>query len=111
MDELPRHNPVNIQNIRDAIRNGRYRTSDHAKEETEEDEITEEELKASVLDGEVIEEYPDDKPFPSCLIYGRTTSTYPLHSVWGYNADERSAVLITAYRPDPGRWVEWRIRR
>ncbi len=78
---------MNIEDIREALLYSRFRTSDHAGEEIEYDEITEEELAASVLDGEIIEEYPDDKPYPSCLVYGRTSSKAPIHSVWGYNEE------------------------
>ena len=65
----------------------------------------------SVLQGEVIEDYPDDVPYPSCLIYGDTFADVPVHSVWAYNEDNRWAVLITVYRPDPERWMNWRTRR
>ena len=76
-----------------------------------EDQITEEELKASVLNGEIIEEYLDDKPLPSCLIYSETPHGETVHSVWGYNESVHSVVLITVYTPDPDRWVEFRERR
>ena len=59
----------------------------------------------------VIEDYPDDKPYPSCLIYGNTFSQEPVHSVWAYNQENRWAVVITVYRPDPQRWIDWRTRR
>jgi len=65
----------------------------------------------SVFQGEVIEEYSDDKPFPSCLIYGNTFGGDPVHSVWAYNRENQWAVLITVYRPDPQRWIDWRTRR
>lgn len=37
----------------------------------------------------------------------------PIHVVWGIPAGQDSpAVLVTAYRPDPGKWDEtWRGRR
>ena len=37
---------------------------------------------AGVAVGEIVEQYPDDKPFPSCLIYSEYEG--PLHSVWAY---------------------------
>jgi len=51
------------------------------------------------------------KPFLSCLIYGDTFSGDPVHSVWAYNQENQWAVLITVYRPDPRRWIDWRTRR
>ena len=64
-----------------------------------------------MLTGEIIETYIDDRPYPSCLVYGMTSGGEPLHSVWGYDDVERVGALITVYRPDPERWVSWRVRR
>jgi hypothetical protein len=102
---------VNISNIIEAIRSGRVRITDHADEEAEADRLTFDEIYFSVLQGEIIEDYPTDKPYPSYLIYGRTFSGDPVHSVWAYNEQNRWAVLVTVYRPDPDRWVSWRERR
>ena len=66
---------------------------------------------ASVLQGKINGNYPDDKPYPSCLTYGKTFSREPVHSVWAYHQETRRAVLITLYRPDPARWLDWRTRR
>ena len=54
---------------------------------------------------------PDDKPYPSCLVYGRTFNGDPIHSVWAFNEKTRYTVLITVYRPDPERWINWQLRR
>lgn len=35
----------------------------------------------------------------------------PLHSVWAYNIETKASVLITVYRPDPEKWIDWKIRR
>ena len=102
---------MDIEDIRDAVRNGRVKVTDHADGEALEDQITASELRSSVLSGEIIEDYPDDIPYPSCLIYGMTSEGNPVHSVWGYGVDKREATLITLYRPDPGRWIDWRTRR
>jgi hypothetical protein len=55
--------------------------------------------------------YADDKPYPSCLIYGDTSENEPVHSVWAYNKDIKWAVLVTVYRPDPDKWINWQRRR
>ena len=69
-----------------------------------------EEIYFSVMHGEVIEDYHIDKPYPSCLILGRNFSGDPIHSVWAYNQDNRWAVLVTVSRPDPERWIDWKVR-
>jgi hypothetical protein len=102
---------VDINAIIDAIRSNRIRITDHADEEAQADKLSFDEVFFSVFQGEVIEAYPEDKPYPSCLIYGDTFTREPVHSVWAYNSDNQWAVLITVYRPDPKRWFEWRKRR
>src|SRR5712691_11014484 len=102
---------MDINDIIEAIRANRVHISDHADEEAEDDQLTFDEIYFSVLHGEIIEQYPTDKPYPSCLIYGQTFSGDPVHSVWAYNAQNQWAVLITVYRPDPRRWINWRERK
>lgn len=102
---------MNIQDIIDAVRSNRVRVTDHADEEAQVDDLLIEDIYSSVLQGEIIEDYPRDKPYPSCLVYGETTTGEPVHSVWAYNQENRWAVLITVYRPDPKRWIDGRRRR
>jgi hypothetical protein len=102
---------VEIEDIIDAIRHNRFRITDHADEEAQADHLSFDEVLLSVFQGEIIEEYTEDRPYPSCLIYGDTFSGNPVHSVWAYNQDNGWTVLVTVYRPDPSRWIDWRIRR
>ena len=102
---------MDIRLIIQAIESDRIRISDHADDEAQEDELILEEIFHSVSHGEIIEDYPTDKSYPSCLIYGNNVQQKPIHSVWAYNAQTQWAVLITVYRPDPNRWINWRERR
>ncbi|MCK4860082.1 MAG: DUF4258 domain-containing protein [Candidatus Omnitrophica bacterium] len=102
---------MNIKNIIEAIQFNQVRISNHADEEAEEDQLTFDEIYFSVFHGEIIEDYSDDKPYPSCLIFGKTSSGDPVHTVWAYNKQNRWAVVITVYRPNPELWVNWRKRR
>ena len=102
---------MEIEALVDAIRSNRVRITDHADEEAQADGLSYEEIYFSVLQGEIIEEYPTDRPFPSCLVYGATFSEDAIHSVWAYNRETGWAVLVTVYRPDPNRWIDWRTRR
>jgi hypothetical protein len=86
---------MNIENIINAIRNNQVRITDHADEEAVDDCLTYEEIYFSAIRGEVIENYPSDKPYPSCLILGRNFSSEPIHSVWAYNSENLWVVLIT----------------
>ena len=48
--------------------------------------------------GEIIEDYPDDFPHPSCLIFGYTKENKILHIVVG--SDNSTLFFITAYFPN-----------
>ena len=102
---------IDIAKIIKAIEGGKIRISDHADEEAKNDAISYEEIFFSVIGGEIIEQYPKDKPYPSCLIYGMTFRGEPIHSVWAYNGKTQWAVLVTVYRPSSDKWANWRERR
>jgi len=102
---------MDLDDIIRAIQCNQIRISDHADEEAESDNLTFDEVYFSVLHGEVIENYPTDRPYPSCLIYGQTFGGDPVHTVWAFNDENQWAVLITVYRPDPRRWTDFRKRR
>jgi hypothetical protein len=102
---------MRIHDIINAIKASRLRVTDHADEEAAADRITLEDILFSVLQGEIIEDYPTDRPYPSCLIFGSAPSGAAIHSVWAYNVESGWAVLITVYRPDPERWRNWRERK
>lgn len=101
---------MNIDNLIRAIQNSRVRITDHADEEAFDDNLTFDEIYTSVIQGEVIEDYPSDKPYPSCLILGKNFLGEPMHSVWAFNPENLWAVLITVYRPDPEKWVDLKVR-
>jgi len=55
------------------------------------------EIEDAVIAGEIIEEYPDDKYFPSCLVYGKTRNGRDLHIQMSLLP---AVVIITVYEPD-----------
>jgi hypothetical protein len=61
-------------------------------------------VKNTLINGEIIEQYPDDYPFPSCLVLGHTKAGKSLHVVCGSNGME--LWLVTAYFPSPAEWME-----
>ncbi len=84
---------MNIADIIEAIQSNRVRITDHADEEASADKLTLEEVYYSLLHGEVIEDYATDRPYPSCVIFGKTFGGVAVHSVWAYNMESRWAVL------------------
>ncbi len=63
-----------------------------------------EEVLEALNAGEIIEEYPDDQPYLSCLVLGRTVIDRPLHIVCAPVPMEQRLIVITTYQPDPVRW-------
>ena len=92
---------MDLAEIKEAIQTGRVRITDHAYEEANADRLKFDEIYFSVLNGAVIEQYQDDWPFPSILVFGQSFAGNPIHSVWAYNQKNQWAVLVTVYRPDP----------
>jgi len=65
---------------------------------------------AAIDRAELIEEYPDVKPYPSCLVFGRTKKDRPVHIVCTHVLEDNMAIVITVYESDPGRWIDFRRR-
>lgn len=74
----------------------------HAANRLKERGICLDDIECAIMNGRIIEEYPDDKPFPSCLILGTTAARKPLHLV--ASTDGEMIYLITSYFPDVHRW-------
>jgi hypothetical protein len=102
---------LEIEKIITAIALKQIKITDHADEEAFDDKLALDQIIQSVQKGEIIENYPKDKPYPSCLILGNDANENPIHSVWAYNKINGWAVLITVYRPDSKKWIKWKIRR
>ena len=99
-----------IDEIRIKFAQGQFEFSKHAVDQVILRDISVQEIREAIATGEVIEDYPDDKYGPSCLIYGVTRQGRPLHIHSSYPS--RPVVkIITVYEPDPRRWVAYRKRR
>jgi hypothetical protein len=73
--------------------------------------ISEGDVKHVLATGQVLENYPDDIPYPSCLVLGWSEGR-PLHVVVAYNAEDDETIVITTYEPDPGRWdTDYKVRK
>lgn len=87
-----------------------FELSKHAVDQSIIRRIGMHELREAVAKGEVLEDYPEDKYGPSCLIFGTTSTGRPLHIQCSYPS--RTPVrIITLYEPTPERWIDSRRRR
>ena len=95
------------------VQEGRYEISLHAQQERLEDNLDIEEIEAAMLQGEIIEDYPEDPRGPSCLIAGRA-GTRHVHVVLGWARSRGQAArtlrVITVYIPKPPKWKDHRTR-
>src|SRR3989304_10104593 len=69
--------------------------------------ITDQEIYKAVSNGEIIETYPDDLPYPSVLVFGITDGNRPLHTVCAYNILDELVIIVTVYQPNPSRWEDY----
>lgn len=60
--------------------------------------------------GRIIEQYPEDFPYPSCLVMSWVDGR-PVHVVAALNDDDLETIIITVYEPDPRAWDNGFTRR
>jgi len=77
----------------------------HAIRRMAERDISRAEVEQAIAQGETIQSYPDDKPYPSRLLLANVKGR-PLHIVVAWNAADRESIVITVYEPDPAEWDE-----
>jgi hypothetical protein len=103
-----------LKEIQNCFREEKVLYTKHARDEMEIEEsgeIKEKEVYEALLNGTMIETYTKNRPYPSCLVYGRTTENRPLHIVCAYAREEDKSIIITVYQPDPERWIAFERRR
>jgi hypothetical protein len=75
----------------------------HAIQRMFQRKIDEEDIRHILAIGEVIEEYPEDTPYPSRLVSGWCGSR-PIHIVVSDNIETKENIVITVYEPEPDKW-------
>ena len=90
---------MNRNKLKIAIEKGCIEWQRHALERMMERGISRKIVKKILLSGEIIENYPDDKPYPSALFLGWFEEE-PFHVVTAFDSLSEYCFVITAYRPD-----------
>lgn len=75
----------------------------HALTRMFERKISEPDVLQVLNTGKIIEDYPTDLPYPSCLRLGFVKNR-PLHVVTAEATNEATTIIITVYEPDLARW-------
>ncbi len=93
---------LNIDVIKQMVKKRKIRWSNHVIIRLFQRNISQLDVENALLNGEIIEEYENDYPYPSCLIYGINLKNEVLHIVCG--ANDIDLWIITAYYPDNIKW-------
>lgn len=99
-----------VDDLRQKIEADRFELSRHAVDQSILRHIGLQEIREAIANGEIIEEYPEDKYWPSYLIYGRTVEGRPLH-VQCSHPSRPLVKIVTLYEPDPALWTDFKDRR
>ena len=93
---------LNLEILRTLCRERKIKWSMHSLKRMRERKINSADYRNCILTGEIIEQYPDDRPLPSCLISGYSVNNSHLHDVVG--SDNNYIYAITTYYPSLFEW-------
>lgn len=95
---------IDLNKLREYYEKERVIITIHAQERLRQRGIRAKDVRNCIMTGEIIEQYSDDFPFPSCLIFGYSVDKKILHVVM---SDEGSGSrIITAYYPNTEKFEE-----
>ena len=80
-----------------------FEYSNHAIAQMFKRSISADDVEATIANGEVIKDYPQDTPFPSQLKL-HFVSSRPIHVVVSQDIITGVCYIITAYEPDSSLW-------
>ena len=110
MSELYPHDPeASLENIRRLAAREALRVTQHAQQEMAEEDISLDEVLESIRSGQILENYPEHRRGPCCLLLGYTGDRRPVHVV--STTVQPVLILITVYEPKPPKWVTPTQRR
>lgn len=92
---------MNILDLRKLCNDNTIQVTAHVLKRCRERKITLDDIISCIMNGEIIENYPNDYPYPSALVIGYKKET-PIHLVAGIG--DGKLWIITAYFPDPNQW-------
>lgn len=101
---------MDIEKFRHYSVNNLIFMTEHARERFRKRGINIKDIKAALHNGEIIETYPNDFPFPSCLILGKDSKNKAIHIC--ISDEGSSSRIITAYYPSLEKWADnFKVRK
>lgn len=101
---------VLLQDIQARFLRDEFEFSKHAVDQSILRDISVIEVREAIGNGEIIEDYPNDKYGASCLVFGMTKSQRPLHIQCSY--PYRPIIkIVTVYEPNAAEWIDYRERK
>lgn len=100
-----------LAEIRTQLAAGEFEFTQHALKRVVERNLSNLEIRQAGSHAVIIEDYPEDKYSPSCLLLGFTLERRPLHVQVSRASDQPKVKIITLYEPDPTEWVDFLQRR
>ena len=89
---------MDIAIFKDLFLASRIKWTQHGLERMQERDISIADVRNCIMNGEIIEEYPNDFPITSMLVFGHNVEGRVLHTVCG--TDGQFLYVVTAYFPD-----------
>ncbi|MGK7945402.1 MAG: DUF4258 domain-containing protein [Microcystaceae cyanobacterium] len=99
-----------LDKIRQQLRSGEFEFTRHALKRLVERNISRQEIQETGNNAIIIENYPDDKYSPSCLMLGLTIRQRPLH-LQVSRANSYILTIITLYEPNAQEWINYCWRK
>lgn len=101
---------ITIEQLKEINKTENMAITEHARIRLYERNISIDDIVNGINTGEIIKQYEDDKPLPSCLVLGFSVKLQYIHIVVSCDID--FVYLITAYFPDPDIWKsDFKTRR
>lgn len=99
---------VMVEQIRQKFSEEKYRITGHCQRRCDSRGISLNEIKEAIAKGKLIETYPEDSPYPSCLILGYVRNDKPLYVLCALG---EIVHIITVHWLDPVKWLDPKTRR
>ena len=99
---------LDIERIKKSVEEDNFVISTHARIRMFQRNVSTDDIKGTVLKGEIIEVYIDDEPCPSALLLG-FLENIPYHVVVAECEDH--VRIVTVYIPEEDKWIRYKRRR